>query len=854
MTSAIFNRRRARVRYAVATALAATIVCGLAAPATAAPADAIAPHPDAWGRYFVDSSTSNNANNKTPADNAAIGLLSPMLKYWTPNAVPVAAWDANGKFIPTSLGTVIDQHFHDANIAEAARITQTRTADEAADAYRIDRRNQNYSAIAGFGPWSQAFIDGSGAGTTIPDQIPADATTVKYEDAGNANARWAEPTSALGPVVALVDKFRASDASTNPSKAYYNYARPFRWSTDVKVLPTLEPVKKSDADALGDGGYPSGHTNAAWLASLAFAYSAPERYQELLTSASEIGNSRIVAGMHSPADVIGGRMMSTAVSAAVLNAPANAALKTAARQNAATLMATPATGTDAFADRATNQADYLARLTYGLPRTGDTTLPVVVPKGAEVLIESRLPYLTADQRRWVLQSTGLGSGYALLDDSEGWGRLNLFAAADGYAAFDTDVTLDMDAAAGGFSAADTWRNDIDGIGSLSKQGTGALTLTGKNTFTGGVTVENGTVTAASATALGAGSLTLVDGIVSESVSAPVLVAGDLTLQSGGELDLTVNATTPALAVGGAASFDGALAVTLGNGFVPSDDLVIATYGSLGAGKKFASVRVDGLPAGYTPTIEIRDGAVHLVNSTPVLGTLTAGTPTISGSSVAGETLTVAPGTWGPAPVALAYQWYRGSTPIDGATRADYTLASADVGQVITATVTGSKSGFAAQARTATATGVIVAVLSLDDTTVTAGDQITVSGKGFAPGETVRIELRSTPVVIGTATAGPTGAFAARVRIPVDAEGGAHTIVAIGAASGITVSAALTVTALAATIVAAAAGVLAATGGTLPLTVLYSALALLVLGAGALVVRSRMTRARRTAQAGTADSE
>jgi autotransporter-associated beta strand protein len=836
------------VRYAVATALAATIVCGLVAPAAAAPADPIAPHTDAWGRYFVDAASTNKTANTTPETNAAIGLLSEMLNYWTPDATPVAAWDADGKYIPESVGTILDQEFHDANIAESVRITQTRTAEEAADAYRIDRRNQNYSAIAGFGPWSQAFIDGSGAGTTIPDTNPADATTVKYEDAGNANGRWAEPTSALGPVVSLVEKFRASDASTNPSKAYYNYARPFRWSDDVSILPTLEPVKKSDADAYGDGGYPSGHTNAAWLASIAMAYAAPERYQELLTNASYIGNSRIVAGMHSPADVIGGRMMSTGVAAAALNLPANAALKEAARANSAALLATPATGADEYADRAANQAAYLARLTYGLPRTGDTTLPVVVPKGAEALIESRLPYLTAEQQRWVLQSTGLGSGYALLDDAEGWGRLNLYAAADGYAAFDTDVTLNMDAAAGGFSAADTWRNDIDGAGSLTKRGTGALTLAGDNSFSGDVTVEAGTVAAASATALGAGSLTLVDGTLSESVAAPVLVEGDLELRSAGELELSVGADTPALAVGGTASFAGALRLSLVDGFVPTDDVVIATFGTLGAGDKFDTVRVDGLPAGYTAAVEIRDGAVHLVNATPALATLTAGTPSISGSAVAGEKLTVAPGTWGPAPVALAYQWFRGSTPIDGAATAAYSPTSADVGQLLTVTVTGSKSGFAPQTRTATASGVVVAAIAVSDTSVTAGEAITVSGDGFTPGEAIRIELRSTPVVIGTATAGPTGSFSSSVRIPSDAAGGAHTIVAIGSVSGISVSVAITVSALAVTAIVAN-GVLAATGGAPSLVLVFWALGLLVLGATGFALRARTAAVRRAGQRG-----
>lgn len=44
------------------------------------------------------------------------------------------------------------------------------------------------------------------------------------------------------------------------------------------------------------------------------------------------------------------------------------------------------------------------------------------------------------------------------------GPTNLFAAADGYGVFDSDVTVTLDAALGGFDAADTWRNDIDGSG------------------------------------------------------------------------------------------------------------------------------------------------------------------------------------------------------------------------------------------------------------------------------------------------------------------------------------------------------------------------------------------------------
>ena len=42
--------------------------------------------------------------------------------------------------------------------------------------------------------------------------------------------------------------------------------RPFRWSDEVTLLETLEPVKKPVESAASDGGFPSGHTNAAYLA------------------------------------------------------------------------------------------------------------------------------------------------------------------------------------------------------------------------------------------------------------------------------------------------------------------------------------------------------------------------------------------------------------------------------------------------------------------------------------------------------------------------------------------------------------------------------------------------------------
>ena len=65
----------------------------------------------------------------------------------------------------------------------------------------------------------------------------------------------------------------------------------------------------------------------------------------------------------------------------------------------------------------------------------------LIPQGAEVLLETRFPYLSAAQRLEVLRTTAVDAGWPLLDGPEQWGRLNLFAAADGYGAFDQDVVV-----------------------------------------------------------------------------------------------------------------------------------------------------------------------------------------------------------------------------------------------------------------------------------------------------------------------------------------------------------------------------------------------------------------------------
>ena len=75
--------------------------------------------------------------------------------------------------------------------------------------------------------------------------------------------------------------------------------------------------------------------------------------------------------------------------------------------------------------------------------------------------------------------------------------------------------------------------------------------------------------------------------------------------------------------------------------------------------------------------------------------MTGDTPTISGTPRVGNTLTAVLGSWSPAPVTLAIQWYRDGKKISGAGEATYLITAADRGAKLSVAVTGTKPGFTA---------------------------------------------------------------------------------------------------------------------------------------------------------------
>lgn len=633
------SRIRFPLRLAVLSSVAALAACGggnnnnsTTAATPAPPADPgfvdNAPIPDVPA--FVDNIASNqrgDARYATLATNAGVRIGARFLDLWQPLTLLVDAGvsaTANGSFpavaqstwtgVPndgTPGGAILNSTVLGANVQYVVNATTARTQAQADAAYYDDRRGKGYSVTDGMGPLTSVWRSATQQTTSITS-IPSDATTKLYNDSGNNVGVGSTTNTSFGQVVDLLNTM-GNNASTEPAKRFYKYARPFRWSASVVVDPTLVPAISTTPAT--DGGFISGHEAEAMRDAMTMAYLVPERFQEMASRGLELGENRILAGMHSPLDVIGGRMFALAATAANLYDPANATLKSAAYTQAHnTLMQLTSTSattfpayahsgtstTDRFADYATNKSEFARRMTFGFSQIESTDAPPVVPKGAEVLLETRFPYLSADQRRVVLKTTEIASGYPVMDDSEGWGRLNMFAAGDGYGVFNGNVSVSMDATKGGFNAADTWRNDISGTGKLTLQGSGTLKLAGNNTFSGGSQVSGGVLEADSATAFGSGDVYVGGngGVAVAASGTPVTVNGRFTQLANTTLELSLDGNGGGrLRVGGQLTIaGGTLHVKFVNGYTPKAGDTLDLIDGSGGAKQFTTINVDGFKA------------------------------------------------------------------------------------------------------------------------------------------------------------------------------------------------------------------------------------------------------------------
>ncbi len=144
-------------------------------------------------------------------------------------------------------------------------------------------------------------------------------------------------------------------------------------------------------------------------------------------------------------------------------------------------------------------------------------------------------------------------------------------------------------------------------GSLVKAGAGTLTLSGQNSFSGGVTVQGGALVAAAGQALGQGDVDVLAGTLVTRFAGPVQIAGRLGLASAGGLDLGLGAGVSVgagwlLDVAGSALLDGTLTVSFLDGFSFSEGAVYGLIGASGYSGQFAGLSFNGLVSGYTASL------------------------------------------------------------------------------------------------------------------------------------------------------------------------------------------------------------------------------------------------------------
>ncbi len=125
-------------------------------------------------------------------------------------------------------------------------------------------------------------------------------------------------------------------------------------------------------------------------------------------------------------------------------------------------------------------------------------------------------------------------------------------------------------------------------------------------------------------------------------------------------------------------------------------------GGGGGGSSFAEPSATNVS--FTGGANLGDGKVTITYSGSEVAPANTSPPTITGTPVAGHTLTCNKGSWsGSAPKTYAYRWLRNGVAITGATSAGYPVKSADVGKQVRCRVTASNNAGSAMATSAAVT-------------------------------------------------------------------------------------------------------------------------------------------------------
>ncbi|WP_373863634.1 autotransporter domain-containing protein [Pseudomonas mucidolens] len=199
----------------------------------------------------------------------------------------------------------------------------------------------------------------------------------------------------------------------------------------------------------------------------------------------------------------------------------------------------------------------LENLTTDYANFNGTSMAAPHVAGSAAVLMERFPYMSGEQISTLLKTTATDLGAPGIDALYGWGMINLGKAVNGpgmlVTAEDIPFELRIDGAYGSgqfvadlpgigavvdadkptqrrctdvHCALDVWSNDISGHGGLTKQGIGALVLSGTNTYSGPTLVNQGLLAVT-------GSLTSAVTVGNSGVLGGSGTVGSLIASSGG---------------------------------------------------------------------------------------------------------------------------------------------------------------------------------------------------------------------------------------------------------------------------------------------------------------------------------
>ncbi|WP_235610859.1 autotransporter family protein [Bordetella sp. H567] len=236
---------------------------------------------------------------------------------------------------------------------------------------------------------------------------------------------------------------------------------------------------------------------------------------------------------------------------------------------------------------------------------------------------------------------GGAAGTVTVDASQG--AINVSGmqfSTDGYRVTGAPIGLTASASASAIEVDNNVNATIDsvlqGSGGLTKTGNGMLILNGVNTYTGGTTVDAGTLEIGDADHAGASILgdvavgtagtlrghgTIAGSVTNDGVVRPggsigtLTIAGDYTQSSSGTLFVDVSPTAASqLKVGGTATLGGALNVLYGPGTYSAASFRIIDASSVSG--RFASV-TSNAPANLAQSVQnLADGSTLTLAATP----------------------------------------------------------------------------------------------------------------------------------------------------------------------------------------------------------------------------------------------